>query len=169
MTRVIDSTDSKVVPNESRDARVVETLKARLRTFVGARTLGRVVRTTVFAPSQKYFERLPDFAFVAYDDSRNLRTPTWKAIPDLVVEVVRDADLMIPLVGRIQHYFEAGVRKAWIVLPRFHDIYVYDSPKMIRILDRDDELTGDPVIPGFRLPLAELFADEPEIDDATTA
>jgi hypothetical protein len=36
-------------------------------------------------------------------------------------------------------------------------VWVFESPTAVRILTRADELTGDPVVPGFRMPLADLF------------
>jgi hypothetical protein len=34
---------------------------------------------------------------------------------------------------------------------------VYDAPTHVHILTIQDELTGGEVVPGFRLPLAQLF------------
>jgi Uma2 family endonuclease len=64
-------------------------------------------------------------------------------------------------VDKIAEYFHAGVERVWVVLPSQALVYVYDSPTNVRILTRTDELSGDPVLPHFRLPLVELF-DEAE-------
>ena len=65
---------------------------------------------------------------------------------------------------KVREYFEAGVRRAWIIYVHESLVYEYDSPWSIRVLRREDTLDGGEVIPGFRLPLSELFegAEEPE-------
>jgi len=45
----------------------------------------------------------------------------------------------------------------WIVYPTQRLLYVYESPHQVRILREADELTGDAVLPSFRIPLASLF------------
>jgi len=39
-------------------------------------------------------------------------------------------------------------------------VQVYESPTQVKILQVGDELPGDPLIPGFRLPLSVLFGEE---------
>ena len=36
-------------------------------------------------------------------------------------------------------------------------MFVFDSPTTVRVLTRADELTAEPVVPGFRMPAADLF------------
>jgi hypothetical protein len=38
-------------------------------------------------------------------------------------------------------------------------VYVYTSPKTVTILGMGDTLDGDSVVPGFTLPLADLFGN----------
>ena len=52
---------------------------------------------------------------------------------------------------------QAGVQHVWVVAPPQQQVYVYQSPSHIRVLNVQDELTGDPFLPGFRLKLSELF------------
>ena len=55
----------------------------------------------------------------------------------------------------------------WVIYPVTSKIYVYDSPTRVRILQLGDELDGEEVIPGFRVPLSTLF--EPEEETETSA
>lgn len=41
---------------------------------------------------------------------------------------------------------------------------MYTSPTGVRVLSRADDLTGEPAVPGSRLPLADLF---PPPDEAS--
>ena len=57
---------------------------------------------------------------------------------------------------KVEEYFRAGIPSVWLILPLQERVYAYTSPTAVRILSRGDDLT-DPVLPGFRLPLADLF------------
>ena len=76
---------------------------------------------------------------------------------DLCVEVVSPSDRADYIQDKIDEYFRAGVRLVWVFYPRHRLVYVYDSPTAVRGLGRSDALDGGVALPGFRLPLAELF------------
>ncbi len=61
---------------------------------------------------------------------------------------------------KIKEYFEAGVERVWVIYPDFAEIYDYDSPTSVQIVTRDQTLDGGTLLPGFQLPLAELFEGE---------
>ena len=65
---------------------------------------------------------------------------------------------------RMHEYFETGVKQVWVVYTKRSEIYVYSSPKQIQVLQLGDELDGGDLLPGFRLPLAAIFEDEPEAE-----
>ena len=50
-----------------------------------------------------------------------------------------------------------SVAAVWLIVPHTHRVYCFDSPTAVRVLTRGDDLTGDAVVPGFRMPVAELF------------
>ena len=77
--------------------------------------------------------------------------------PELAVEVVSPHELANTMFGKVAQYFRAGVKAVWLVLPQQEQVYAYNSPTAVRILSRSDDLTGDAVVPGFRLPLVDLF------------
>jgi Uma2 family endonuclease len=72
-------------------------------------------------------------------------------------------------VDKIAEYFHAGVERVWVVLPSQEQVYVYDSPSSVRILTRTDELSGDPILPHFRLPLVELFEGAEAVEEPRQA
>ncbi|HEY2156392.1 MAG TPA: hypothetical protein VGH33_12230, partial [Isosphaeraceae bacterium] len=61
-----------------------------------------------------------------------------------------------------RNYFRAGVRAVWLVYPTLEVIHVFDSFTRIRVLTRDHVLEAGDLIPGFRLPLEDLFRGEAE-------
>jgi hypothetical protein len=45
-----------------------------------------------------------------------------------------------------------------VVYPNLGVIDVYETSETFRVFGPDETVTGDPVLPGFQLPLADLFA-----------
>ena len=76
--------------------------------------------------------------------------------PDLVVEVISPNDLAFEVLHKVDEWRTAGVRVVWLIDPDDKRIYVH-SESGITMLRESDTLTGDPVIPGFAFPVAELF------------
>jgi len=58
---------------------------------------------------------------------------------------------------KVGEYFAGGVRQVWHIYSHIEQVLVFSSPTTIRVLTRADELTADPVVPGFRMALADLF------------
>lgn len=85
-----------------------------------------------------------------------LRPPSTSVPPNLADEVVSRADSGDYIVDKVAEYFRAGVERVWVIFPSQEQVYAYDSPIIARILKRTDELSGDPILPHFRLPLVEL-------------
>ena len=54
-----------------------------------------------------------------------------------------------------------------MVYPELRQVYVHADRHSARIFTAPDELDGGDLIPGFRLPLTELFEDEPGTEDGT--
>lgn len=58
-----------------------------------------------------------------------------------------------------REYFKSGVRLVWIIQPRERTVTVYSSPEHSAVLDESEILDGGDVLPGFVLPLRDLFAE----------
>ena len=144
---------------------IASTLHEFLGPFGRKRQLGRALSDALFhLPAPINRDRRPDVAFVSYQRwPKNRPLPptdnAWDVVPDLAVEVVSPTDKAEELQEKIAEYFRAGVTLVWVVYPLRSQVYVYQSPTQIRVLTAADELDGDPVLPGFRLSLAELFAE----------
>ena len=81
-------------------------------------------------------------------------------VPDLVVEVVSPRDRYAAVEEKIDDYLRAGVPLVWVVNPSTRTVYVYEGGQIAR-LTAADELTGGPVLPGFRVRVADLFPAPP--------
>ncbi|MGD9646466.1 MAG: Uma2 family endonuclease [Pirellulales bacterium] len=105
----------------------------------------------------------PDVAFV----SRALLPPALspegylETIPELIVEVRSKNESLAELGGKVADYLKAGVRLAIVVDPETKTAALHRPEQPIVVLAEADTLTCDDIIPGFRLPLGNLFADLP--------
>ena len=110
--------------------------------------------------------RLPDASFTAW---RSLPTPDAhlrdyaQFPPDLAVEVLSLSDRPRAFARKVRDYFTYGTRQVWVADPRAETVVVYTAPGESTTLSRNDTLDGGKVLPGFTLPLAELF-DAPELN-----
>jgi Uma2 family endonuclease len=145
-------------------------LSRKLGNFADSNHLAEVATEGLFRlPLQQNRNRRPDVAVVTYErwpKGRPIPFPdnAWDVVPDLAAEVVSPHDLADEIMQKIVEYFQAGVRLVWVVYPQQRLAYVYESLTQISVRTSTDELDGGAVLPGFRLPLAELF---PEIAPAS--
>jgi Uma2 family endonuclease len=83
----------------------------------------------------------------------------WNVVPDLVAEVLGPDDLAETLELKTRQYLESGVGIVWLVWPIFREVHVRTAAREVLVLTHNQTLDGGPVLPGFRLPLAELFPE----------
>ena len=103
--------------------------------------------------------RAPDVAFIAA-----ARVPQeniggfFPGAPDLAVEVVSPNDRASDFLAKVQSWLDAGSQLVWVVDPELHTISVYHGQRAVVLLRRSDVLTGEDVLPGFTVPVGEIFA-----------
>jgi Uma2 family endonuclease len=80
-----------------------------------------------------------------------------ETMPALVVEVrdVMDADAVIE--RNVKDYLTAGVRVVWVADPDTRTVTAYRSGQPPQVFRDTDTLTVADVIPGFQVPVANLF------------
>ena len=109
--------------------------------------------------------RLPDISFTSWDRAPAREGPSeaiTTIIPNLVVEVFSPGNTEEELKIKRREYFRAGVELVWQVYRNVRTVCVYASGKKPKVLGENDVLTGDPVLPGLRLKLSDLFARVPK-------
>ena len=100
--------------------------------------------------------RAPDTAFVSA--ARFVRTKKYfPGAPDLAVEVISPTDTFHEVETKVREYLRAGARMVIVINPESRSAIVNTSGATVR-LGEDDVLDGGDVVPGWRLPLSELFA-----------
>jgi len=104
--------------------------------------------------------RAADAAFVAQTRIPAAGEPEgyWAIAPDLVVEVVSPSDAAATIQTKVTDWLAAGCRLVWVVYPDTQTVTEYRSLTEVRVLTRQDKLSGGDVLPGFTCLIGELFA-----------
>jgi Uma2 family endonuclease len=148
-------------PAGSRHGRVGAGILSRLDTYVRENGLGAVYNadTGFRLARDPDTVRAPDVAFVsrARADQVGDVEEFWPGAPDLAVEVVSPSDAFTDVVEKVYEYLSAGCRMVIVVNPRGRSATVYGPHSDTRSLMEDDEIDGGDVVPGWTLPLRELF------------
>lgn len=77
--------------------------------------------------------------------------------PDLVIEIISPGETIKTLTARLQFCIAQGVRLAWLVQPSMKRIFVFRPGQDIEVLEPGAILSGEDVLPGFAVPVAEVF------------
>lgn len=130
--------------------------------YVRPRRLGLVYGADAMARMLPGNIRVPDVSFYSWNRLVNGRVPMDAVLslaPDLAIEVLSRSNTKAEMARKRAEYFAAGVRLYWEIDPRKRTAVVYDNPDRGHRLGADEALDGGDVIPGFTLPLAELFGE----------
>lgn len=103
----------------------------------------------------------PDAAFV-----RRERIPSghdfrsfFPGAPDIAVEVVSPSESTGDTAQKVALYTKSGVPLIWIVYPKHRKITVHRFGEPPVTLGESDTITGEDILPGFSMAVAEVFAD----------
>lgn len=110
--------------------------------------------------------RVPDLMFIA-----RIRWDVYKQadadyeskpvvlVPDLCVEIVSKNDSFDDVLGKVARYLDDGVRMIWVVDQKNKLVIVHRSGSNQSTTHRlGDTLSGEDVLPGFALPITDVFA-----------
>jgi Uma2 family endonuclease len=152
----------KMPPAGSEHGYLALRIASRLERHVDANGLGRtyIAETGFKLASDPDTVRAPDAAFVSRERVEKVGRIEgyWPGPPDLAVEVVSPGDTHAQVVEKALAWLEAGCRMVLVADPEQRTVAVYRSLANIRILTEDDAIEGGDVVPGWKLPVAEIFA-----------
>lgn len=101
----------------------------------------------------------PDASFVRQERVEEVEEVHgyFPGVPDLVVEVISPSDRYTDVYEKVEEWLNAGARMVVVVNPRNKTVQVYHSMTDVVTLSEDDTLDGGDVVPGWRLPIANIF------------
>jgi Uma2 family endonuclease len=141
--------------------RIMMALGGPLHQYVKEKKLGQVyaAETGFKLRSNPDTVCAPDIAFIRQERVEGPESTSgyWVGAPDLAVEVNSPGDTISEVEEKVQEWLAAGTGVVWVVSPKLHTVTVYRSLTDINILTEKDMLDGGAVVPGFQIPIAELF------------
>ena len=132
--------------------------------FVRNRKLGIVLGADGTLRLKPGLVRVPDVSFISWDRLPGRKRPIDPIpalAPDLAVEVLSKSNTKAEIERKLNEYFEAGTRLAWIVDPKKKTVRVHPSAAKFTTLSGAEALDGGDVLPGLRLELRAIFDLDP--------
>lgn len=91
-------------------------------------------------------------------ETANWRRMPFVLVPDLCVEVISTHDVYSEVDAKIERYLADGVRLVWVVNPRTSSVRVHSANSLQSVrLTEAYTLDGGEVLPGFTLPVRDIF------------
>ena len=103
--------------------------------------------------------RAADVAFVRQereDEIGNIHG-YFPGAPDLAIEVISPNDRYSEVTEKVRDWLDAGTRMVVVVNPRRRDVTVHLPGKDAITLTEEDTLDGGDVVPGWTLPVRDIF------------
>jgi len=135
-------------------------IASQLWIFVRTNNLGKVyaAETGFVLVKNPDTVRAPDAAFVRLDRLYPQKEGGFfDGRPDLAVEVISPSETVEQIENKVFDYLDAGTHLVWLVYPRSKTVTVYRSETDIELLTVQDTLDGGDLLPGFTLPVKEIF------------
>ncbi|MEH2059936.1 MAG: Uma2 family endonuclease [Nostoc sp.] len=103
-------------------------------------------------------DRSPDAAWIQGERWQAL-TPEQRRkfppiAPDFVIELRSATDDLEILRSKMQEYIDAGVQLAWLINPQQQQVEIYRQKQDLEVRNLPTQLSGENVLPGFRLSLS---------------
>jgi Uma2 family endonuclease len=153
----------KPMPGDAH-GRIGKRIDRKLAAFDPDESLGMMWRDTTFDVGTGWMP-IPDLGFIVAERVPPESEKSVKGVPDLVVEIQSPSDLRSQkereaAERKLADWQAVGVRIIWSINPRQKSVEVYHlgQHQPVQKLGINDELSGEEVIPGFKMKVSELFA-----------
>ena len=150
-----------MTPAGSEHGGIAANVAVALGTFVKKNHLGRVfgAETGFQIAREPDTVRAPDAAFVCAERiGPALSRGFFQGAPDLAVEILSPSDRAGEVFAKVRDWLDAGSRQVWVIDPQTRTVTVYRSRREISVLQASETLCAEDLLPGFGLPVAEIFA-----------
>ena len=106
-------------------------------------------------------ERSPDASWVKME-RWNALTPAEKErfaplCPDFVVELMSPSDSAEKIRTKMREYMDNGARLGWLINRQQQQVEIYRPNREVEILQSPQTLSGEDILPGFVLDLAQIW------------
>ena len=157
--------DGRVVPMTLagfRHGKIVARLGSRLGAYAEATQRGEVAvgDVGIYTRRDPDTVRGADVIFISHERYSRRGSLTFLGVaPELVVEVFSPEDRWSEVERKAEEYLSAGALCVWVADPRTRKVLVHRPGSEPETLEMGDILRDEEILPGFALPLSELFRD----------
>ncbi len=153
----------RLIPPGADHGRIAMRLGHRIADCVLAHGLGTVyaAETGFLLARDPDTVRAPDVAFVRAGRAPTPERGYYPGAPDLAVEVLSHDDRPGYVREKVGEWLEAGASAVWVVDPRTRAVTVHEPGCGPRTLRLGEVLRGGRLLPGFELPVDEVFGPPP--------
>jgi Uma2 family endonuclease len=146
-------------PSGEEHGAITVKISSRLNDFVEAHQLGIVygAETGFKLESDPDTVLAPDVAFIRREKITKLSKGYRTGAPDLAVEVISPDESKRKIEQRTTRWLRGEASVVWNVYPESRTVTVHRLNADPKVLLEKDELTDDEIVPGFRLPLLQIF------------
>lgn len=152
----------KMAPAGAKHGRSAGKVAMPLMIHVATHNLGEVyiAEAGFILASNPDVVRVPDTAFVSRErfDSIGDVDAFFPGPPDLAIEVISPNDRYTEVAEKVEDWLAAGTRMVIVVDPRRRVATVHLPGKEPVTLAEGDTLEGGEVVPGWSMPVADIFA-----------
>jgi Uma2 family endonuclease len=137
---------------------VLGTLYFELRLYFRENRIGEALISENLYALSSNTRRSPDVAVILGDRRSELEyAKVIPIIPEIAAEVLSPSETPRMIHRKLKQYFAAGVKEVWLIDPDSREVEVWTGQALPeRALTGDEALTS-PLLPGFKLRLADLF------------
>jgi len=156
---LVDGEVRLMTPAGGRQGRVSARLAVRLGSYILRHNLGEIFDAqTGFRPRDTMLA--PDFSFVSRErlGPENVPDGFLHIPPDLAVEVLGLNETFADYEEKVAEYLSWGVRLIWLVDPNTETVMVIRQKGERQVLKGKDVLSGEDVVPGFKIRVKTIFA-----------
>ena len=160
---LIDGELIEMAPTNSLHSLTAPEVSALIRNFAKPRKLGYTISEGGFSASgDEHLLLSPDVAFVRRERMPiPFPKPFFDFMPDLAVEIKSPGNSTAELRRKARIFLSNGSSLVWIIDPQSRSAEIWrvdlDSGLESETLGMDGVLSGEDVLPGFALPLSEIF------------
>jgi Uma2 family endonuclease len=139
--------------------RVLKKLLVELELYLRNRPIGEALISENLYALSPMTRRSPDVAVILGNRLEELKdAKVIPIIPEIVAEVLSPSETPRMIQRKLDQYFRAGVKETWIINTSTQSVAVWTGPA-----HSDQKLSGSgsltsPLLPGFTLPIEELFS-----------
>ena len=77
--------------------------------------------------------------------------------PDFAIELKSPTDTLAALKRKMDEYIENGLQLGWLIDPKQKTVHIYRPHLPVEVRDNINNLSADPILPGFVLDLTEIW------------